>query len=83
MQAGARLGQVNMQNASKQKKILAEESKLMKDEDPSHWNIEERERKREETEELKLEKKMVVNTKSYFLTSAVEQGWLLDVKIGQ
>ena len=33
MQAGARLGQVNMQNASKQKKILAEGSKLMKDED--------------------------------------------------
>ena len=33
MQAAARLDQVNMQNASKQKKILAEGSKLMKDED--------------------------------------------------
>ena len=39
MQAGARLGQVNMQNASKQKKILAEGSKLMKDEDASSRNL--------------------------------------------
>ena len=46
MQAGARLGQVNMQNASKQKKILAEGSKLMKDVDAS---FEETERGKGET----------------------------------
>ena len=74
MQAAARLGQVNMQNASKQKKILAEGRKLMKDEDSFL---------REERGKWETCKMWWWTQTGTFLMSVIEQGWSVDGKIGQ
>ena len=70
----ARLDQVNMQNASKQKKILAEGSKLMKDEDSFL---------REERGKWETCKMWWWTQTGTFLMSVIEQGWSVDGKIGQ